>query len=120
MRRIVITLVALLFVTCFATDARGQTKAPRLFALDAEALQANKRKLLNKDAALMPAYKQLLKEANSALLYQPVSVVEKKNVPPSGDKHDYTSLAPYFWPDPSKPNGLPYIQKDGQTKINYD
>lgn len=25
------------------------------------------------------------------------------------------SLAPYFWPDSSKPNGLPYIRKDGQT-----
>jgi hypothetical protein len=24
------------------------------------------------------------------------------------------SLAPYFWPDPSKPDGLPYIRKDGQ------
>jgi len=25
------------------------------------------------------------------------------------------SLAPYFWPDPSKPDGLPYLRKDGQT-----
>jgi hypothetical protein len=41
--------------------------------------------------------------------------MEKKNDPPSGDKHDYMSLAPYFWPDPTKPNGLPYMRKDGQT-----
>jgi len=34
--------------------------------------------------------------------------------PPSGDKHDYMSQAPYFWPDPSKPKGLPYIRHDGQ------
>jgi hypothetical protein len=25
------------------------------------------------------------------------------------------SLAPYFWPDPTKADGLPYIRKDGQT-----
>ncbi len=25
------------------------------------------------------------------------------------------SLAPYWWPNPGKPDGLPYIQKDGQV-----
>jgi hypothetical protein len=35
-------------------------------------------------------------------------------VPPSGDKHDYLSQAPYFWPDPTKKDGLPYIRKDGE------
>jgi hypothetical protein len=25
------------------------------------------------------------------------------------------TLAPYWWPDPSKPAGLPYIRRDGQT-----
>ena len=24
------------------------------------------------------------------------------------------SQAPYFWPDPSKPGGLPYIRRDGE------
>ena len=24
------------------------------------------------------------------------------------------SQAPYFWPDPTKPNGLPYIRRDGE------
>jgi hypothetical protein len=28
--------------------------------------------------------------------------------------HDYMSIAIYFWPDPSKPNGLPYIRRDGE------
>jgi hypothetical protein len=52
-------------------------------------------------------------EADEAMQQAPVSVMEKKQVPPSGDKHDYMSLAPYWWPDPSKPNGLPYIRHDG-------
>jgi hypothetical protein len=40
--------------------------------------------------------------------------MDKAVAPPSGDKHDYLSQAPYWWPDPSKPNGTPYIRKDGQ------
>ena len=41
--------------------------------------------------------------------------MEKINIPPSGSKHDYMSLAPYHWPDPSKADGLPYMRKDGET-----
>lgn len=42
------------------------------------------------------------------------TVVDKKLRAPSGDQRDYVSLAPYWWPDPSKPGGLPYIRRDGQ------
>jgi len=38
----------------------------------------------------------------------------KKLTPPSGDKHDYMSRGSYWWPDPKKPDGLPYIRRDGQ------
>ena len=86
-----------------------------VFSTDARVLQANKKSVDAKDATLIPAYKHLIKDADEALNYQPHSVMEKKNNPPSGDRHDYMSLAPYFWPDPSTPNGLPYIRKDGQT-----
>ena len=40
--------------------------------------------------------------------------MEKAFMPESGNKHDYMSQAPYFWPDPTKPNGLPYIRRDGE------
>jgi hypothetical protein len=56
----------------------------------------------------------LLKEAEEALNFTPVSVLDKAVAPPSGDKHDYMSQAPYWWPDQSRPNGLPYIQRDGE------
>ena len=52
--------------------------------------------------------------ADKVMTHGPYSVTQKPRVPPSGDKHDYISQAPYFWPDPSKPNGLPYTRKDGQ------
>ena len=54
-------------------------------------------------------------DADAALKTLPLSVVEKTKTPPSGDKHDYMSIAPYYWPDPSKPNGLPYLRHDGKV-----
>src|SRR5262249_14739907 len=53
-------------------------------------------------------------EADHAMTVGPFSVMDKSVTPPSGDKHDYMSQAPYFWPDPAKPNGLPYIRRDGE------
>jgi hypothetical protein len=49
-----------------------------------------------------------------------MSVVNKPVTPPSGDKHDYMSQAPYWWPDPSKPNGRPYILRDGRRNPEID
>lgn len=83
--------------------------------LDFKILSANRGKIKAKDAALMPAYEQLIKDANLALKYRAVSVMDKKDVPPSGDKHDYMSIGPYWWPDPSTPGGVPYIRKDGEV-----
>jgi hypothetical protein len=62
-----------------------------------------------------PARTLLLRQAGEALQAGPFSVMHKKRTPPSGDKHDYMSVGPYWWPDPSKPDGLPYIRKDGVT-----
>ncbi|MEO6612241.1 MAG: alginate lyase family protein [Chitinophagaceae bacterium] len=100
---------------CSVISANGQPAKPVMFALNGPALERNKDRIGISDPLIMPAYKQLLKDADKALQFGPVSVMEKKNDPPSGDKHDYMSLAPYFWPDPAKPGGLPYIRKDGQT-----
>ena len=54
------------------------------------------------------------REAQKALAEGPFSIVNKPATPPSGDKHDYLSQAPYFWPDPKSPDGLPYIRRDGE------
>ena len=58
--------------------------------------------------------KAALAEADKAMTVGPLSVMDKKSVPPSGDKHDYMSLAPYFWPNPNTPNHLPYVRRDGE------
>jgi hypothetical protein len=84
-----------------------------MVTLDFHILAGKKQQLRSGDKALTPAYRQLLSDADKLLSFKPVSVMDKTDVPPSGDKHDYMSIAPYFWPDSSKPGGLPYVNRDG-------
>ena len=102
-----------------AATAQAQTKAseaPRVFTLRAEAMADSRTRLKAGAAGLKPALAALLGEADAALRAKPVAVTDKRTLlPPSNDGHDYFSLSPYWWPDPSKPDGLPYIRRDGQT-----
>lgn len=84
------------------------------YLINISQLKTNAEKVKTKDPIFNKAYESLLSEADKSLKYGPVSVMEKENVPPSGSKHDYMSLAPYHWPDPSKKDGLPYMRKDGE------
>src|SRR5262245_13917121 len=86
---------------------------PRLCSLDAERLRQARSH--STDAALRPAMEALSREADKALNAGPFSVTRKERVAPGGDKHDYLSLAPYWWPDPKSKDGLPYIRRDGET-----
>lgn len=61
------------------------------------------------------AYQSLVKSADGLLDSEPLSVMMKQKQSPSGDNHYYTSLARYFHPDASKPDGLPYVNRDGVT-----
>jgi Alginate lyase len=89
-------------------------QTPRVFILDARQLDESRQRLRAGDKSLAPALAKLEADAQKALLTGPLSVVTKEVTPPSGDKHDYMSQAPYFWPDPKKPGGLPYIRRDGE------
>lgn len=94
----------------------AQRAAPAVFALNRDALAQARTRLQKGDAALQLAYAQLIQDAQKALRAPLISVTQKSTLlPPSNDKHDYFSLSPYWWPDPSKPDGLPYIRRDGQT-----
>lgn len=62
-----------------------------------------------------PAELTALAAQAPAALKAPVAVVtDKKVTPPSGDPHDYVSFARYYWPDPTKPDGLPFVSHDGK------
>jgi hypothetical protein len=56
---------------------------------------------------------KIKKEADKILSKTIASVVDKTKPAPSGDKHDYISCGPYWWPDPKNPTG-PYIRRDGE------
>lgn len=66
------------------------------------------------DPAIAPAYAAVIKRADAAMAGPTYTVVDKTRTPPSGDKHDYISMGPYWWPDPTKPNGEPYVRRDGE------
>ena len=88
---------------------------PRVFCLSPVKLAQSKARITDGDESLQPALKRLRLEAAEALNAGPFSVMDKNLTPPSGDKHDYISRGPYWWPDPKKPDGLPYIRRDGQV-----
>jgi hypothetical protein len=70
------------------------------------------------DPTAKAAHAALIAKAEAAMHGPLYTVTDKTVTPPSGDRHDYLSVGPYWWPDPSKPDGLPYIRRDGE--INPD
>lgn len=61
-----------------------------------------------------PILHHLETAAGQALARGPFSVLDKTGLAPSGDPQDYFHPAPYWWPDPDRPDGLPYIRRDGE------
>ncbi len=98
---------------CVAAENAAPTAAPKVFLANPIALR-DLRAQIAKGNFKGPALEGLRSEADRLLKMEPVSVMQKSQTPPSGDKHDYMSMAPYFWPDPSKPNGVPYMRRDGE------
>jgi hypothetical protein len=86
-----------------------------VFILRAEHLAATRTSLWRRDTSYAHAYTVLLADAKEALALPPLSVTHKKRIALSGDRHDYMSFGPYWWPDSSKSNGLPYIRRDGNV-----
>ena len=83
----------------------------RTFLWRPEWLAAEKQRVSND-----PAYaKPLIKAAEAALKRGPYSVMDKAEVPASGDRHDYYSIGPYWWPTEGRPNGEPYSRRDGDV-----
>ena len=92
----------------------GADQSPQVFLLDPTRLQTTRQAINQGDKDVAAAWAKLQRDAQKALSAGPFSVVNKDATPPSGDKHDYMSQAPYFWPNPKTPNGLPYIHRDGE------
>lgn len=59
------------------------------------------------------AVNKVINEANKYLNSPCYSVMEKKTFPPSKNKHDYMSLARYWWPNKNSKGKRSYVRKDG-------
>ena len=103
-----------ILVACVALSFKAAAQSPMVFVMNAGRLMEIKTKIQQQDRAVMPLIDSLKKQADGLLTMKPVSVMDKLFIPVSGNKHDYMSQAPYFWYDSTKPNGLPYMRKDGQ------
>ena len=86
-----------------------------LVTIDFNQLAKSKQRIEKKDKEYAIAFDQLIGDAEHALMFKPVSVMTKKDFPPSGDKHDYMSIAPYWWPNPNTATGVPYVRRDGEV-----
>ncbi len=109
-----ITVLCVLTLPGFAQQSSG---TPRVFIRDANELRQLRSQIqTGKDMsdAAKCATSRAKKDADKVLNIEIQPVTAKPLTPPSGDKHDYMSLAPYFWPDPKKKDGLPYIRRDGE------
>ncbi len=108
------TICAAVLVPAIACALHAAEPQIRVFNYPPGALSAAKALVEAKDSAVKLALEKLVADADKALSLTPPTVMDKPQLPPSGDRHDYMSQAPYFWPDPTKKDGLPYIRKDGQ------
>ena len=91
---------------------------PQVYSIDAAKVAT-----IKKDAAsprIAENIKQLARQADKFMDAKFGSVMDKKYAPPCGNMHEYFSKAKYFWPDPTKADGLPYIRKDGQKNPDND
>ncbi|MDO6422996.1 alginate lyase family protein [Saccharophagus degradans] len=66
------------------------------------------------NAGVVNAVNLLQKEADSLLDVEPFTVITKPNLPASGNKNDYFSFAPYWWPNPDTEDGYPWVKMDGK------
>ena len=99
-------------------------QAPRTVVLDGARLRQASIDLHHGDKALTATLAQLTAQADQWLGQGPWSVMDKPQTPPGGDKHDYLSQAPYWWPTQPKtadnPWGCPYVQRDGVRNPEVD
>ena len=78
-------------------------------------LELARKRLTEGDVSIVNAVRELKEEADQALHEDPFTIVDKAEMPPSGDKHDYVSMGPYWWPNSDTVDGLPYIRRDGMV-----
>jgi hypothetical protein len=99
-----------LFLVGLGHLAGAEDQLPRTFFFNPKTLADHRAAYRGGDKRYETALESMRTEAEKALRLQPLSVTQKPYAAPSGDKHDYLSQAPYFWPNPARHDGLPYAR----------
>lgn len=99
--------------TCFADQETDAKSSGGLVYYNEAHLQLVRDRIKADDPYFSKNYAEVLTAGDVALKVKPDPVTNKTVIPPSKDKHDYLTYAPYRWPDPSKSDGLPWIARDG-------
>ncbi|NND08932.1 MAG: alginate lyase family protein [Saprospiraceae bacterium] len=113
----ILTKTVLLLLSCqfqLFAQSSNQSSKPLLLYGDFTHMQTCK-STQTIDQDVQQLVQILLNDADTILDITSPSVMDKGFTPPSGDKHDYMSQGPYWWPDPTKADGLPYIRRDGEV-----
>ena len=87
------------------------TKIPETLTYNGSEFEAHVTKTIG-DKELI---NHLRKKADEFLTKKSPAVTDRRIKAESGDAHDYSSLGPYWWPNPDTENGLPYIRRDGEV-----
>lgn len=104
----------LVLIVLLNSYAYAQNDDTKISLIGYQELEAQKLRLKNSDEKAILSNNKLIKRADELIEREVFSVMHKTGVPPSGDKHDYISIGPYWWPNPDTVDGKPYIRKDGE------
>lgn len=108
-------LLIILFPSWTSGNNEKKTEVKELIHYDVALLNAVKSEISKGNSFFVSAYNSLISDANKELTKEANPVTNKTQVPPSGSKNDYLSLAPYWWPNPDTDDGLPYVWRDGKV-----
>src|SRR3982750_3103898 len=104
----------ILLLAAVLLSAHLYAQQPAVLLYNPRQLETIKKDLQQKDKNSIAMLASLQQQAASLLSMKPLTGMDKAFTPESGNKHDYMSQAPYFWYDSSKPNGRPYLRRDGE------
>lgn len=115
-KKIIPALWGVLFTAILVLGACTSPEKPVALTatLNDALLIETKKAVEQRDEMAVEVLDSLIRQAEIWLEMPLFSVVDKDKLPPSGDKHDYMSLSPYWWPNPDTEDGLPYIRRDGE------
>lgn len=97
----------------------GGLELPTAFLEIASAPENSELKTMNRlQKAMIVARadrERILKAGDSYLTMPPVSICDYPSPSDLAKSGDFYSMGDYWWPNPDTPDGLPYVQRDGQS-----